>query len=360
MTDSCITEFKSKTKTYLETLIRLLIKKECPSKMQLHFESIIKYFEEYLEKDFTSSLNTCRKVVESCLKFFFPTEIQKNLMTAEMAISKLNIEMLQHHVHFVRCFGNLDSHECKFMGDYELIAVISSTVCILELLINHHEKILPKKVVKKEFKVNENGKEDTMNDNGKTITKSPQTIPIVFGNFVQVQKPVNSAPNDVVIMPNQFKKNEFVPNSVQQKLIGKQDSNSKDNGEVNNKTVMKEIRGLLGSEPYYMKKNVLFQNLSEKSQNFVNNNFKGFDHFLKLFNDVELESDFVKNCKIFVVGTSFLKDDVELNNYFTKNCGKVNFCQGRENTAVVSFDSFESFEKALSLKKDKLKVKPYE
>jgi hypothetical protein len=49
-----------------------------------------------------------------------------------------------------------------------------------------------------------------MNDNGKTVTKSPHTNPIVFGNFVQVQKPVNSASNDVVIMPNQFKKNEFV------------------------------------------------------------------------------------------------------------------------------------------------------
>jgi hypothetical protein len=337
MTDSCISEFKSKTKAYLETLIRLLIKKECPSKMQLHFESIIKYFEEYLEKDFTSSLNTCRKVVETCLKFYLPNEVQKNLTTAEATISKLKIEMLQHHVHFVRCFGNLDSHECKFMSDYELIAVISSTVCVLELLINHHKIILS----------------STKMDDVKS-----SSIPQKNNSFTVDIPKVSKQVKTTEIAPVQGKQNQFVPNSVQQKIIVKQDLN--DNGEVNKKTVMKEIRHFLKEEPYYMKKVVLFQKLSEKSQNFVKNNFEGFDGFLKMFNDVKSESNIIQNCKVFVVGTSLFKDDAELNDYFTKHCGKVNFCQKRENTAVVCFDSFDSFKKSLLLKNNKLKVKPYE
>jgi hypothetical protein len=354
-----------KVMDHLQILIAELIRQKCSQEMQQGFLGIINHFVKFLQKDSTNNLSTCRVIIEDSLRLFFDTKTKMKLIEMESEIQGLKIEMLYYHLHFVRNFGNCTSHGCKTLQEYETISVISSTVCVLELLIANHQKLL------KKLKPNQKQKSLTdftqkskqnqlfqtqfkLNEPFQTQFKQNQQIQTQFQTQFQTPQPnrhtfVQSFQNS---NPFQFQ-NNLNQNQIQQNQS--QQNNSKFKPMENNqiKDLVKEMRKILKNPPYSIKRNELFPTLSKQSQDVINNTILNIDVFLDHLcsNQFIVLKDTVSNCKVHVNGDNSLISDNDLMiRFFTENCGEVeNYNHNNQGVAVVKFKTHDGFINAVSL-----------
>jgi hypothetical protein len=339
-----LSEFKNNSKNHLQSLITELIKQKCSQEMQQGFLEIINHFVKFLQKDTSSNLSTCRTLIESSLKLFFDSNTKMKLVEMENQFKSLEIEMLYHHLHFVRSFGNVSSHGCKTLEEYEIISVISSTVCVLELLIANHSTI-SKKLNGWETKQNQkvffiNGS----NQNSKQSNQINQQS--VFQSQNQNQEISNQNQQNLIQQINQTQQfNKFKP---------------MEKSEI--KSITKEMRSFLKNPPYSMKTMVLFSSLSKDSQKIINTTVQSFEYFLKNLCSEEfiVSSDLISNCKVHVQGDPLLISQInEMIEYFTEKFGDVEFYNlHKEGVAFVKFKTHDGFKNALSTKFKNMSISP--